>query len=182
MSRREIKLALKQFRERSIYYRYRLVRFRCSKRKSFYSLLTLAQKNCRIGQGTCRRISGGEVRWNILCVFAAPVIYLPLGMHEPVERNPTDSLLIRLKFNSNIYVLRNVFCPRRYVFCKVAFLKKTLNKMQISRCLFMVVKAPFSYRFFSILMNQFRDEAKGKQKIFSNNLNTAQFACYQQNV
>lgn len=58
-----------------------------------------------------------------------------------------------------------------------------------SRFLFMEGKAPFSYRFFSILMNQFREDrakqrqkANKKKKIVSNNLNAAQFAYYQRNV
>ena len=65
-----------------------LVRMRCSKRKSFYSLLTAA-KNCEIGQGTCRALTGGDVKGkkkNILYVFVASVIYLPLGMHD-VEKS-----------------------------------------------------------------------------------------------
>ena len=48
-----------------------------------------AAKNCEIGQGTCRALTGGDVKGkkkNILYVFAASVIYLPLGMHD-VEKS-----------------------------------------------------------------------------------------------
>jgi hypothetical protein len=96
------------------------------------------------------------------------------------EKGKRDRLLIRLKFNSNIYVFRNVnvFLSAWAVSLPPPSVYANLDS------LFMVAKAPFSYRFFSILMNQFRSDGakenteKVKQK-HSNNLNTAQFAYYQ---
>lgn len=64
------------------------------------------------GQGGLFSIGEAKMPNRIFYFFAAAVIYLPLGVHTIQQTRQTggwrDRLLIRLKFNSNIYVLRNV--------------------------------------------------------------------------